>query len=581
MTRRAALLSFVTALSLAASAAGSSSGPSPASAAHAGSGNVIVRARPGDEAPTEALVTKLGGTVRLRLRIINGFSATLSDGAAARLRASGLVLSVTPDRRLRPQSSTYSTAYDPSSDNYSMSTVTQLTGARNWWQSGYTGKGVDVALIDSGVSPVQGLSDSDKIVNGPDLSLESQAPNLSYLDTFGHGTFMAGLIAGRDGTPSSSAPASTYLGMAPDARIVSLKVATADGGTDVTQVIAAIDWVVQHRWDNGLNIRIINLSYATNAQQDAGVDPLAYAAEQAWKKGLVVVAAGGNYGFQNHMNNAPALGDPAFDRYVIAVGSSDSMGTPSLADDAVASFSPWPKRGATRSVDLVAQGVHLQGLRVANSFIDSNHPEGLLDSRYFRGSGTSQSAAIVSGTAALILQKYPGATPDQVKQLLQQTSGPIKGKAQQIGAGELQLGPALSAPLPSWTQTWTRSTGTGSLEGSRGSDHITRDGVVLQGEQDIFGAPVSTAALAPLEAAGNSWSGGTWNGSTWSGNSWSGSSWSGNTWSGNSWSGNSWSSADWTGNTWSGSSWSSTDWSGNSWSGSSWSGGSWASEAWG
>jgi serine protease AprX len=575
----ALILPFALALSgVAASTAGSA--PSRAAEVTSSQNNVIVRVRPGHEAAAATLVKRLGGAVGLRLRIIGGFSATLPTGADSALRASGDVFSVTPNSHLRPQSSSYGTAYDPNADGYSMSAVTQLTGARDWWRAGYTGKGVDVALIDSGVSPVQGLSDSNKIVNGPDLSLESQAPNLTFLDTFGHGTFMAGLIAGRDSTPSGSAPASTYLGMAPDARIVSLKVATADGGTDVSQVIAAIDWVVQHRSDNGLNIRIINLSYATNAQQDAAVDPLAYAAEQAWKKGFVVVAAGGNYGFQSHMNNAPALGDPAFDRYIFAIGSSDSMGTQSLEDDTVPTFSPWPKRGATRSVDLVAQGVHLQSLRVANSFIDAYHPEGLIGSRYFRGSGTSQSAAILSGAAALILEKYPAATPDQVKKLLEDTADPIKAKSQQIGAGELQLGPALAAALPSALQTWPPSTGTGSLEGSRGSDHITRDGVVLSGEQDIFGAPIDTTSLALAEAAGNSWSGAAWNGSTWSGNSWSGNSWSGNSWSGNSWSGSDWSSSAWTGNSWSGNSWSSTDWSGSSWSGNSWSGESWAAASW-
>ena len=568
--RRAALLVLAGAIAgagLAASAAGS--GSTRASAATADS--VIVRARPGSEAGAEALARRLGGSVRARLQIIGGFSATVPAKALGALRSSGAVLSVTPNTRLAPQSSSYAAEYDPASDTYSMASITQLTGARSWWSAGYTGAGVDVAMVDSGVAPVEGLDGAGKIVDGPDLSLESQAPNLRYLDTYGHGTFMAGLIAGRGGEPSSDAPAATYLGMAPDARIVSLKVATADGGTDVSEVIAAIDWIVQHRTDDGLDIRIINLSYATDAVQDAGIDPLAYAAEQAWKQGLVVVAAGGNYGFQSHMNSAPALGDPALDRYVVAVGSSDSLGTPSLADDVVPAFSPWPKRGATRGVDLVAPGVHIQGLRVANSFIDANHPEGLINGRYFRGSGTSQSAAIVSGAAALILEKYPDATPDQVKKLLTTFAYPIKGKSQAIGAGELQLGPALASPLPSAMQTWASSSGTGSLEGSRGSNHIARDGVVLSGEQDIFGAPVDTTALAAAEATGNSWSGGVWNGNSWSGDGWSG----------NSWSGNSWSSSVWSGNSWSGNSWSSSVWSGNSWSGSSWSDRNWAGAVWG
>ena len=463
--------------------------------------------------------------------------------------------------------------YDPATDVNSMYNTTLYTGAQAWWNAGYTGEGVDVALIDTGVSPVEGLDGADKIVYGPDLSLESQASNLTDLDTNGHGTFMAGLIAGGDRTltvPYADAPASAYRGIAPDARIVSVKVGVADGGTDVSQVIAAIDWVVQHKTDKGLNIRVINLSYGTNSTQAYGIDPLAYAAERAWKAGIVVVAAGGNYGFQNHMNNAPALSDPAIDRYVLAVGSSDSSGTSVQADDTVPAFSPWPKRGATRGVDLIAPGAHLQGLRVPNGFIDANHPEGVINGRYFRGSGTSQSAAIVSGAAALVLQRDPRATPDQVKKLLTSTGYPIHAKSQAIGGGELQLVSALGAGLPSSTQTWPTSSGTGSLEAARGSDHLSFDDVVLTGEQDIFGEAVDSAALAAAESEGSSWSGGTWNGSVWYGSSWSGSSWSGSSWSGSSWSGSSWS----------GSSWSGSSWSGSSWSGSSWSGGSWATGSW-
>ena len=184
-------------------------------------------------------------------------------------------------------------AYDAASDPYSMQNVTAGDGAQAWWTAGYTGKGVDVAVIDTGVAPVAGLSSPGKVINGPDLSLESQSPNLQYLDTDGHGTFMAGLIAGNDGQPGG------YRGVAPDARIVSLKVGVADGGADVSQVIAAIDWVVQHRNDNGMNIRVLNLSYGTNSSQPYALDPLAYAVEQAWKAGIVVVAAAGNSGYQN------------------------------------------------------------------------------------------------------------------------------------------------------------------------------------------------------------------------------------------------------------------------------------------
>jgi serine protease AprX len=468
--------------------------------------------------------------------------------------------------------------YDPASDVNSMASTTAYTGAQAWWAAGYTGKGIGVALIDSGVSPVAGLRTSGKLIHGPDLSLESQAANLTNLDTFGHGTFMAGLIAGRDDTltaPYADAPASAYRGMAPDARILSIKVATADGGTDVSQVIAAIDWVVQHRNDNGMNIRVLNLSYGTNSTQWFGVDPLAFAVEQAWDAGIVVVAAAGNSGYQTK-GSSPALANPAFDKRIIAVGASDSMGTATLADDTVPDFSAAAKTGSARRPDFVAPGAHIQGLRVPNSYIDSHVPgSALLDDRFMRGSGTSESAAIASGAAALILDKFPHATPDQVKRLLTSGAVPLDQSPGQMGSGELQLGSLVTAPLPIYVQTVAPSRGGGSLEEARGSDHLTRDGVVLSGEQDIFGSNFNSVAMAVLESARTAWSGGTWNGNSWSGNSWSGNSWSGNSWSGNSWSGNSWSGNSWSGNSWSGSSWSGSSWSGNSWSGNSWSTAGW------
>jgi serine protease AprX len=541
--------------------------------------SVIVRTLSGAQARIEGFVTAEGGSITAELPIIDGFSATLSQRVADAIGADPSVVSISPDVALAPQAS----SYDPGTDTNSMASTTKYSGATAWWRAGYTGDGVDVALIDTGVAPVTALDGTNKVIYGPDLSIESQSSALTNLDTYGHGTFMAGLIAGNDPSltaPYDQSPPSAYRGMAPNARIVSLKVGTADGGTDVSQVIAAIDWVVQHAHDPGFNIRVLNLSYGTNSVQPYTVDPLAYAAEVAWKQGIVVVAAGGNYGFQSHANNAPALADPAFDPYLLAVGSSDSNGTETLSDDTVPAFSPWPKRGATRGVDLVAPGMHLQGLRVPNSYIDINHPEGQIDTRYFRGSGTSQSAAIVSGAVALVLQKYPNATPDQVKELLGNSASTIIGKAQQIGGGELQMASALTMPLPYASHRWLASTGTGSLELSRGSDHISMDGVPLTGEQDIMGSPFDAPAIAILEAQGKSWSGGIWNGKSWSGNSWSGNSWSGLSWSGLSWSGLSWSGLSWSGNSWSGNSWSGLSWSGLSWSGLSWSGLSWSGTNW-
>jgi subtilisin family serine protease len=465
-----------------------------------------------------------------------------------------------------------------------MAAVTATTGAAAWWNAGFTGKGVDVAMIDTGVAPVAGLDGADKIIYGPDLSLESQAPNLTNLDTNGHGTFTAGLIAGHDSTltaPYANAPATAYRGIAPDARIVSVKVGVADGGTDVSQVIAGIYWVIQHAHDPGLNIRVLNLSYGTNSTQPSDVDPLSFAVEQAWERGIVVVAAAGNTGYQRG-NNAPGLADPAYNPFVIGVGGYNTMGTSAWNDDQMGTYSASSAGcGACKNPDFVAVGSHLQGLRVPNSYIDANHPEGMLDSRYFRGSGTSEAAAIASGTSALILQKYPTLTPDEVKRLIANNGQKVPGADSQAqGGGEISLARIAQKTPQTYTQNFARGSGSGSLEKARGKDHLTADGVTLNGEQDIFGHSFDAAAIAAAGANGSSWSGGTWNGSSWSGSSWSGSSWSGTRWSGSSWSGSSWSGSSWSGSSWSGSSWSGSSWSGSSWSGSSWSGSSWSTGSW-
>jgi serine protease AprX len=463
--------------------------------------------------------------------------------------------------------------YDPASDMNSMYNTTRYVGATAFWGAGYTGAGVDVALIDTGVAPVEGLTTAGKVINGPDLSLESQNASLRYLDTNGHGTLMAGLIAGKDSTltaPYSQAPSSAYRGIAPDARIVSLKVGVADGGVDVSQVIAAIDWVVQHRNDNGMNIRVLNLSYGTDSTQPYEIDPLAFAVEQAWKHGIFVVAATGNNGY---VAKTGTLTNPAYDPKIFAVGASDSMDTATIGDDTVPAFSSTGSKD--RTPDVVAPGAHLVGLRLPGSFVDQRFAStGYVSDRYFRVSGTSAASAVAAGEAALVIQQRPDITPDQLKKLFLMTAQGLVGlSTRRAGAGVVDLRATLAAPAYVAPAKWNhiaRSTGTGSLERARGSDHLTVDGVVLSGEQDIFGRTFNAPAMAALAAAGSSWSGGTWNGSTWSGSSWSGDSWSGDSWSGCTWSGDSWSGDSWSGDSWSGDTWSGDSWSGSTWSTASW-----------
>jgi subtilisin family serine protease len=543
------------AATLALTVAGVSWGaPRPTQAA--GQTSVIIRELPGAGSAAERAVEAMGGRVGRRIGLINGFVASVPAAEVPRLGRVAGVHSVTRNQRVRLNG--LLDGWDHEHDTGSLLYVAQeVSGAGEFWNAGFRGQGVDVAVIDSGVAPVNGITAPGAVIHGPDLSFESQAPNLRTIDTYGHGTHMAGIIAGRDDAaprPVQKGEKTHFVGMAPASRIVSLKVADAYGASDVSQVIAAIDWVVQHRDTDGLNIRVLNLSFGTDGTQSYKIDPLAYAVEVAWRRGIVVVVSAGNGGFGSN-----ALNNPAYDPFVIAVGGADGKGTYDWKDDTVES---WSSCGdGTRGPDLVAPGASIKSLRVPGSFLDLAHPTARVGAtpRFFRGSGTSEAAAVVSGAAALVISQRPSITPDQVKALLKGTANRLpNATANCQGAGMVDLklarGTATPSPVAS-AQSFAPSTGTGSLEASRGSAHLSNSGVTLAGEQDIFGMAWDGSSWAPASLAGNSWSGGSWRGNSWSGNSWSGNSWSGNTWSGNSWSGNSWSGNSWSGNTWSGLGW--------------------------
>ena len=526
---------------------------------------VIVRELPGARAAAEQAVTAAGGTIGRRLDIINGFAAEIPAQAVPSLERSPAIQSISSNRTIHMLGNSSSTIDPAVMESYlqSMFVITAMTGAQNMWRAGYTGRGVDVAIIDSGVVPLSEFE--GRLVNGPDLSFESQVESLRHLDTFGHGTHLAGIIAGKEpGLTTFDAKTwklpTVFLGMAPDARIVNVKVGARSGATDVSQVIAAIDWVVQHRNADGLNIRVLNLSFGTDGVQSYRVDPLAYAAEVAWRKGIVVVAAAGNSGF-----GTSKLNNPAYDPYVIAVGASDFNGTFEFDNDIVSSFSS--KGDSARRVDIVAPGRSIRSLRDIGSFVDENYPAGRVDNRLTRGSGTSQAAAIVSGGAALLIQERPGLTPDEVKALLTRSAYwlPAADPIAQ-GRGFMNLWAAHTSAknilaASDIVQTWPVSTGEGTIDGARGSSKVAEADAVLSGEQDARGVVWDGTKWAADAWAEASWSGDTWEGNTWTGNTWTGNTWSGNTWSGNTWTGNTWTGNTWTGNTWAGNTWSSASWS--------------------
>ncbi|HVR32936.1 MAG TPA: S8 family serine peptidase [Acidimicrobiia bacterium] len=534
----------------------------------------IVRSAPGQSEAVGALLAESRAEGVVPLPIIQGFVARMTSTVAAHLAAASQVVSVTADSQIALNSF----ESGPPSDGGSLARlVDHVIEADAYWDKGFTGLGVDVAIIDSGIAPVRGLADPAKVVNGPDISFNALDPELVHLDLFGHGTHMASIIAGSDlahgAQPTTSDFRTSYMGVAPNARLVNVKVADGRGLADVSQVIAAIDWTVRHRQDptHDLDIRVLALAFGTDGSQDPSIDPLAYAVEQAWNAGIVVISSSGNDG------NSVPLRNPALHPTIIAVGAVDTRGTKATADDRILEFS---NCGTDRTVDLVAPGKSVLGLRVPGSFVDHHNPSAVVQDRLFRGSGTSQSAAIVAGAAALIIEQRHDITPDELKALLEESANPLKRvSADCQGAGMISLSNAFGMPTPDVVPSAPIATGTGSLDDARGTHQLSHEGVALEGEADIFGNPWTGSPSAEF-FEGGSWSGLSWSGLSWSGLSWSGLSWSGLSWSGLSWSGLSWSGLSWSGLSWSGLSWSGLSWSGASWSGLSWSGLSWSGLSW-
>jgi serine protease AprX len=351
-------------------------------------------------------------------------------------------------------------------------------------------------VIDTGIAPVESLSGDGKVAAVVDFSSEAEDPATQFVDSVGHGTHMAGIIAGSE--PGAD-PAEAgdhpewFLGGAPDAGIVSVQVSDRSGDVREADVVSGIDWVIDHQ--DELDIGVINLSYSSGSPLPYRLDPVTAAVERAWRAGIVVVTAAGNEGV-----DAGGLDSPANDPYSIAVAGADV----SADGVAVAEFSS--SGDGVRNPDLAAPGAHIDSLRAPGSDADLNHPEGYIDAETFRGSGSSQSAAVTAGAAALLLQARPDLTPDQVKAVLTSSAAPIAGATDaRAGAGMLRLEQVLVTPA---------------------------------GEAVQQTHPVARNLIDRSQSPGVS---AIWNGTSWSGTSWSGTSWSGTSWSGTSRSGTSWS----------------------------------------
>src|ERR1035437_7701760 len=313
--------------------------------------------------------------------------------------------------------------------------TTAAVNANIAWGLGYDGTGVGVAVIDSGIYAHDDLQTAkgkgSRIVHS-----QSLLAGLDALDQFGHGTHVAGIVGSNGADSTGHGFTRTLKGIAPNVNLINLRVLDANGeGTDAG-VIAAIDEAIKLK--NTYNIRVINLSLGRPVFESYKLDPLCQAAEAAWKAGIVVVTAAGNYGRDNSVDEHGygTIVAPGNDPYVITVGAMNDMGTATRTDDRMASYSSMAPTAIDHIMkpDLVAPGNGIVSLMAPKSTLAANYSSDLVpnsyyqtggkgnSSTYMRLSGTSMATPVVSGAAALLLQQNPSLTPDQVKARLIKTA---------------------------------------------------------------------------------------------------------------------------------------------------------------
>jgi len=488
-----------------------------------------------------AAVLEVGGTVLTQYHLIDGVDALIPT-AEEPLLAAMPGITVTPDVSVSVQSTTESTGPHTPSDAF-----LQETGSTRSASGGDTGQGVTVAVLDTGIDNLPDFS--GRLVGGVDLTNGSNP----YQDSYGHGTFVAGLIAGNGASSNGQ-----YSGEAPGAKLVSVKVAGADGTTHLGTLISGLQWAVDHQSSYG--IKILNISLGFQPSQSTVNNPLDQAVEAVWNSGIAVVASAGNAGPFNG-----TILSPGDDPLVITAGALDDMATQSITDDEMNDFSsvgPTSPDGWVKP-DLVTSGRSVVSLAAPGSTIYNNHPSARVGSANFVGSGTSFSAAITSGAAALVLADNPGLTPNQIKARLLGTAnpGPV-GNPFVDGHGTLNAYAAATSGPMNFSQSAASLTPT-----SRGTT-------------------VSLSPTRPVDTWNkNLWSGKSWNqppttGWAWNGTAWNGGDWNGWAWNDAAWNGAAWNGAAWNGRDWTGWAWNDSAWSGSAWDGSAWNSWAWNSSAW-
>ncbi|WP_250279007.1 S8 family peptidase [[Clostridium] colinum] len=280
-----------------------------------------------------------------------------------------------------------------------MNTARKTVNADIIQEKGYTGKGIGIAILDTGISPINDfLYPKNRIIAFKDFINNKTKP----YDDNGHGTHVAG-IAGSNGINSNG----KYRGIAPDCNLIGVKVLNNEGKGNASDVLAGLQWIIDNK--EKYNIKIANLSIGTN--NTSSNDPLVKAVEKIWDSGIIVTIAAGNDGPKKY-----SISSPAISKKVITIGASDDNITANVWGNHLINFSG---RGPTLECvikpDVLAPGVNIVSCLSNNVSKQSNE---VIEKNYFSLSGTSMSTPIVSGAIALLLEKYNNLQPDDVKLML-------------------------------------------------------------------------------------------------------------------------------------------------------------------
>ena len=508
-----------------------------------------------DLGAVSAEVQAAGGSVLETYDVADALLVTLPEGTPA---PDGAV--VLPDANMTFQSAEGEEADSDQAEADSEQTVAPENTYRDTiGASGdKDGDGVTVALIDTGVADTGELNVTEiNVANDPSENS----------DGLGHGTFLAGLIAG-SGESSNGA----YQGVAPAADILSVKVAAEDGSTSMSKVLAGIQAVSDARKQDS-TIKVVNLALNSGSPLPPWIDPLARGLENLWAQGLTVVVASGNDG-------PDEITSPASVPTLIATGSVEENKTADRSDDSLAEFSSYGKAFGAMRPDFSAPGVSLVSLKSPGSAADLGNPDSAVGEKYFKGTGTSMSAAVVSGAVASLLAERPNLAPDDVKRLLVGTS--YNGLPAGAGAGGLDLAKAHTADVAQLPELPYQP------RSSRFSPSEA-DAATWQAFGEAWAAGdlrSVVSAWTELSPQTRKWAATSWSlavlgrSLTMSDEDFEGRRWSGRRWSGQSWQGRRWSSDRWVGRRWSSVDWSSAKWAPETWDKLSWQGRRWSSRDW-